>query len=160
MPEIPVEILLSTFDYDPESGLLIARLKTKRGKSLGWLDEDGYVRVAVYWNGKRYLRRAHRLIWAMVTGEYPVEEIDHWNGVKADNRWDNLREATRGNNQHNRVRGEFVGTHLRKGKWQARINVDGKRINLGNFKTREEAHEAYLQARERLVPFQPKLRRA
>ena len=157
---IPVELLHKVFRYDPETGLLTSRLKTKRGRVVGWLDDEGYIRVVVYWNGHAYKRRAHRLIWAMVTGQYPIDEIDHKNGVKADNRWDNLREANHSENAHNAKRNEFVGTHFRKGKWQAVIGLGGKRINLGNYKTREEAHQAYLKARQRLVPFQPELRRA
>jgi hypothetical protein len=44
---------------------------------------------------------AHRVAWALVTGAWPAEDIDHKNGRKDDNRFDNLRLASKRLNQEN-----------------------------------------------------------
>ena len=76
-----------------------------------------------------------------MTGSWPIAEIDHINGVKDDNRFKNLREATRTENIRNQklprvdnasgVAG--VSWYKKYGKWVARIQVHGKRISLGYF---------------------------
>ncbi|MFN8994484.1 MAG: hypothetical protein ACK5X3_12605 [Pseudomonadota bacterium] len=80
--------------------------------------------------------------------------IDHVNQNGLDNRRVNLREATLGQNQHNRKKqkssSRYKGVMLRKdsGKWQARIMVDGKHIQLGCYASEEDARAAYEVASE------------
>lgn len=160
---IPIEALLEAFDYDPESGYLIRKGRRKgkrRGEIVGHIDRKGRVVVGFRWKGVHHSRFASRIIVAMVTGEWPNNEVDHRNGCKSDNRWENLRQATHSENGHNRALRAFVGTYRKGKKWCARICVSGKCIRLGVFKTREEAHQAYLETRATLVPFQPIPRRA
>jgi hypothetical protein len=45
---------------------------------------------------------AHRLAWLWWFGEWPEGGLDHINRIRNDNRIDNLREATRSENQRNR----------------------------------------------------------
>ena len=99
---------------------------------------SGYLQGRVL--GKTIL--AHRLIWALKTGEYPKDMIDHINGVRDDNRWGNLRECTQSQNARNsRSRkgstSQFVGVswdRLNK-KWIAQIYDDsGKRVRIGYYK--------------------------
>lgn len=100
-----------------------------------------------------------RLIWLMMTGEWPKRVVDHISTKPADNRWINLREANGSQNSINRsypskspYRGVRAvnwnkpnGTHGTY--WRARISISPyKRIELGCFKTAEEAHEAYKRA--------------
>jgi hypothetical protein len=86
-----------------------------------------------------------------MTGEWPPEnlDIDHINGNRSDNRWCNLRLATRSQNNWNRppqannpfgVSGVYLRTY-RSGntKWHARVTVDRKPILLGTFDTMDEA---------------------
>jgi hypothetical protein len=97
---------------------------------------------------------AHQLAFLYMTGSIPIE-IDHANGDRADNRWANLREATRKQNNGNRRK--YKG-HWPKGvvklktkkpthkAFWARIHKGNRAISLGIFRTPEEAHEAYMRA--------------
>jgi AP2 domain len=78
----------------------------------------------------------------------------------SDNRQDNLRSANYSESAHNTALSEFAGTSAIGRKWQARICVNRKYVYLGLFDSREQAHAAYLEARAKLVPFQPIPRRA
>src|SRR5438045_2733801 len=70
--------------------------------------------------------RAHRLAWLYMTGEMPIE-VDHLNLNRADNRWQNLRVATRVQNAANSParRPSITGIkgvrRLKSGRWYARI---------------------------------------
>ncbi len=118
------------------------------GKPMGSLNKDGYIYVNIA--GKITL--AHRFAWFLVTGSWPTE-LDHKNTLKNDNRWDNLREATRTENCANAKTSKnnelgVKGVHLRKtsGRYRARVCRNGKSISLGDFNTPEEAHAAYAAA--------------
>lgn len=90
--------------------------------------------------------RIHRIIWKMVTGKDPVADIDHINCNPLDNRFSNLREATRRQNIWNKKRKttQLKGiTQIRPNRWHARIRINGKNAYLGTFPTPELAHEAY-----------------
>jgi hypothetical protein len=79
--------------------------------------------------------------------------VDHINRNGLDNRRENIRLATRNQNmwnsglQANNTSG-FKGVTWRKRdkRWSATICVFGRPINLGNFRTAEEAHQAYARA--------------
>ncbi len=105
----------------------------------------GYIRIRV--DGVSYL--AHRLVWLYVTGSWPLNQIDHANGNRTDNRFYNLREATatqqKGNtklygNNKSGFRGVFWDK--RACKWIAKL---GKKY-LGSFGWKEDAARAYNDA--------------
>ena len=90
-----------------------------------------------------------------ITGPPRGIEIDHINQNKLDNRRENLRLSTRSKNMHNAKMSTLntsghKGVHWSKSnkKWQVRIRVEGKRINLGYFDKIEEAAIAYIKAEE------------
>lgn len=136
--------------YDPETGVFTWKIGTARGRPgerAGAVSSIGYRYVAV--DGRRYL--AHRLAWFYVHGEWPRDQIDHINGKRDDNAISNLREATNAQNQRNSA-GKINSTGFRgitkKGnRFRASITVDNRVHFLGSFKTAEEAHAAYLEAR-------------
>ncbi|POF94356.1 HNH endonuclease [Pseudomonas putida] len=141
--------LKSLLDYNPETGEFTWRDKPCSriiaGSSAGGYGAHGYFRVSVL--GKRYY--AHRLAWFYMTGAWPDAQIDHVNGVKSDNRFCNLREATPMQNNANLRRkpvntSGYPGVSFDKirGCWIARVRSDGRRHNLGRFATREEAYAA------------------
>jgi len=151
------------FRYDTDTGLLYRKIavmnfgkpnpmpRCKAGDVVGNATGNGYLRVCV--QGKNHL--IHRLIWLMVTGGSPKEHIDHINGIKTDNRWCNLREASHAENQRNRgiqsnntigFKGVSASGTSCKNPYKAKIRSNGKAINLGNFPTPELAYEAYCNA--------------
>jgi hypothetical protein len=132
--------------YDPKTGLFTWRYSRRgiaAGRIAGCLAEDGYIRIRV--DGTLYL--AQRLAWFCMTGVWPEVIIDHKNGDKSDNSWDNIREASYSQNQMNRSdpnRGvHFCNTRR---KWIAKIQKDGVIHYLGSFYNKENAIMAYKQA--------------
>lgn len=93
------------------------------------------------------LYRAHRVIWALVHGEWPKGDVDHINGDRADNRLFNLREATRSQNLANARtrRAGPKGAFKKDGRWFAQIQVSGQRYFRGPFMTELEAGQEYLK---------------
>ena len=71
--------------------------------------------------------------------------VDHINHNRLDNRKQNLRLCTQGENLRNKkVKG--VAFDKRRNKWYARIMINRKNLHLGSFDTKEEAIEARKQA--------------
>lgn len=123
------------------------------GKPAGRVSKAGYVRLSV--DNVRY--RAHRLAWFYMTGQWPALQVDHKNGVRHDNRWRNLREATQVQNSANMMRqrpasgmpkGVICYKNSRTGtvRYRAHIMVDGRSIYLGSFRQLQEAADAYSAA--------------
>ena len=82
-----------------------------------------------------------------MTGYWPQEEVDHINGQRSDNRWNNLREATSSLNSHNRI--GVRGFYPCEGGFRAQIVHNWKKYDLGIFPTTVEAQAAYdAKARE------------
>jgi hypothetical protein len=105
------------------------------GTPAGWFDE-GYIRVRI--DGVVY--DAHRIIWKMMTGEEPTETIDHRNGNPGDNRWSELRPATRAQQSANKRlyrnnTSGYAGVHEQDKRWV--VTVNGQYI--GTFRSKAEA---------------------
>lgn len=150
------EKLKLMFDYRPESGELIWKARTpdmfpdtagrtKEHACAQWNSRwAGKPALSKAWNGYRggslnykYVS-AHRVIWKLVHG-VDAEVIDHINGVRDDNRLENLRSVSYTENARNRRLGKnntsgVLGVHFSKrtGKWAVNIG-------LGSFETKEEA---------------------
>lgn len=138
-----------TFTYDKATGVLRwkhdriggrgkGHVMRKAGDRAGTLNKDGYRDVRL--DGE--LHKEHRVIWAIVTGKAPRHEIDHVNGRRADNRFENLREATASQNKLNATMRsdntsgyKWVRRH-QSGKFQATVQ-----ITLGVRSTPKAAHE-------------------
>jgi len=143
---IDADTARSLFSYNKITGELRWR---STGRRAGTLSEKGYRRVQI--DGHIY--REHRLIWLIVTGQWPEDQIDHDNQNRADNRWENLVDATQTKNQRNRTlqKNNTSGTpgvtwHKKDKRWRARIKVKGKYVDLGGYATKEAAHYARKEA--------------
>jgi hypothetical protein len=89
-----------------------------------------------------------------MTGRLPAHQVDHKNRNRADDRWDNLREATPAQNCANTSLSKFntsgfrgVYFHKPTEKWLASARVRCERRYLGLFKTAEEAGAVAAAAR-------------
>ena len=141
-------------DYDPDTGAFTWRERPVHdrldrawngrysGKRAGSLKSHGYWRISI--DDVPYY--ASRLAWVWMTGFWPKHEIDHRNLNPADDRWENLREATHGENSRNRaptVRNTsgYAGVHwhAQARKWNARGPVNGRIKSLGLFSNLGEA---------------------
>jgi hypothetical protein len=97
----------------------------------------------------------HRVLWLFHHGVWPSGEIDHLNGVRTDNRIENLRDCDKSTNMRNqKLRRDstsgFPGVHFcpdkRAKQWAARIGLNGTWKHLGRFKTKQEAIDCRLAA--------------
>ena len=98
---------------------------------------------------------AARVVFAMVNGYWPINHIDHINGIKTDNRPTNIRDVPRQENMRNRAisSNSATGIHgisLHLGKYDAYITDCGKKRHLGRFSTLSDAHEARKCAEHKL----------
>ncbi len=96
-------------------------------------------------------RAEHKLAWLWMTGGWPTHEIDHIDNDATNNRWCNLRPATREQNTQNARRRSdntsgYKGVCLHEGRFAARVQANGKRKFLGYFYTPEEAYAAVCKA--------------
>jgi hypothetical protein len=161
MPGLTSERLREVLDYEPETGLF--RWKhAKRGWQhtvivAGSVAGHPYGLRGLYWgiyvDGRHYM--AHRLAWLYVYDEWPSEDIDHRDRNGQNNRIDNLREATRTQNNGNCTarktnKSGFKGVsryaRSQRRPWVAFIQIDRKNQYLGCYATPEEAHAAYMNA--------------
>lgn len=144
--------------YEPETGKLFWRQRTP-----DMFEDTGYSaeRKCIVWNSRfsgkeagtnafshgyitvsvNYLDLlAHRVIWVMVHGKEPHDQIDHIDGNRANNRAENLRDVSRSDNQRNQAimknnTSGYHGVHYSRTeqKWRASINTNGKKVILGRF---------------------------
>lgn len=159
--------LWDTFNYDPESGVLVWKNRPRRmfkntqawlsantrlaGKQVKSLHNSGYLTVRFEY--KALL--VHRVIWCMVHGDFPQDgfELDHINGDRTDNRFINLRLVDRtANCQNMGLRSDNASGHVgvywhrRASKWCAIIKADKKRYHLGLYSELEFAVAARKKA--------------
>jgi hypothetical protein len=132
--EITADLVRSLMDYNEETGLLTWKIRrggtANSGRVVSTVAKNGYVVTSIK-NVKVY---AHRIAWLHKTGEMPTMEIDHMNGIRTDNRFCNLRLASRSlntQNMHNRRsdnRSGHIGVsyHKATGLWRSRIHLGGK----------------------------------
>lgn len=172
---IEVSLLKELVSYEPETGRFFWKFRTPltcsryasfntrhAGDETGLTkNERGYCLISV----KNVKFKAHRVAYALMTGGWPVGEIDHINGDRSDNRWCNLRQVTHRENRANtygwkkKTSSKYIGVCWQKdcNRWKAQCTIDGRNHHVGLFKTEEEA----AKARDRFLlersPFKLKL---
>lgn len=154
------ERLKQLLHYEPESGVFTWRVKKCRaeaGSVAGTPHNAGYTTLKI--DGVKYLR--HRCVWLYEYGRWPVEEIDHMDGNRGNDRLSNLRECTSSENKQNlaertrRKAGTLLGAILTRGRWKAQIRSQGVVHCIGHYDTEDQAHHAYLLAKRQIHKFQP-----
>jgi len=137
------EILNYDLDTEVWTWKVDRSIKVKAGDRAGTIDPTtGYRKIGI--NGKKY--QSSRLAYFYMTGKWPEHTMDHKNRIRDDDRWCNLKPATKTEQQRNRGMQKNnnsghtgVSWHKPTKKWMAQIKVDKKRIHLGLFDNLEEA---------------------
>jgi len=142
---ITQEQVKSIFTYKDSTGELINRFsrgrKAKKGCRAGTDSATGYLQMSIF--GKGYT--THRIVFLYHHGYLP-KYVDHINGIKSDNRIENLRSCTKTQNgqnskiwKNNKSGIKGVCWDRWKKAWVAYVSVNGKSLNLGRFWDKEVA---------------------
>lgn len=158
------------FKYDSETGDLFRKERPRphfkkdnswkrwnnrfANKSALSIDKDGYRIILIDYRPYR----VHRIAFLWMNGRWPKEDVDHKDGNRLNNKWENLREATRSQNNYNskihknNTSGfKGVGRQLDNSeKWFARINYNKRIVHLGTYNDYHFAVLARLWASEYL----------
>jgi hypothetical protein len=154
-PRLTSGRLRELLDYDPATGEFRWRKRMcssiKPGDIAGGLNREGYLKITV--NGRQY--PAHHLAWLHMKGTWCSLVIDHRDGNRSNNRWDNLRSASRSQSNANRGLNRnnkcgLKGVSRYRGRWRSTIRKDWRTQHLGIFLTPQEAHAAYAKAARKL----------
>lgn len=160
--EIPPQHLKQVLDYDSLTGLLhwktnpiyLKRWNTRySGMPIRCTGSHGYVCFNLSYGGRKHHLLAHRVIFCMENGRWP-REMDHINGIRNDNRIQNLRECNSTQNKIN-IKVRYHNKQKLKGVCRGKDKLDGtprylaytaksgKTVYLGTFPTQELAKAAY-----------------
>ena len=143
--------LHETLRYTPATGQFRWLVSNSGRRQAGMIAGDkkadsGYILIGI----DRVRYRAHRLAWLYMTGQWPAHQIDHINGIRSDNRWCNLREATQQQNSANmRLRSanssgvKGVYWNKQRGKWCATLAYGRKQVHGGFYDDLNDAAAAY-----------------
>lgn len=160
------ELVRKLLRYEPETGKLFwnyrpLNLFAQKANYITWntrwagkeaftsINRHGYRQGRIF----KRVTQAHRVIWAIVTGRWPSEQIDHINGIRTDNRLGNLREVSSSENSKNKCQRSNntsgvtgVSWSHDKRKWLADIRVNKKQIYIGRFDNFDDAVAARKEA--------------
>jgi len=155
---VPLEYLRQRFELRPNDGLLIWLTRplehfatrgawatwNKRfaGEAVALPIKDGYLRTRL--NGRDI--SVHHIVFALTTGAWPADEIDHRDGDPGNNRPSNLREATRvEQNQNRKLRDDNTSGAIDVGRRQSRSNC-GASISAISSRRRRPAQPISLRS--------------
>ncbi len=148
------------YDYNKSLGTLYWGIDSvytpkNKGDIAGYTHYSGYRYIMV---NKWRVIAEHRIIWVLEWGlENQPDMLDHIDSNRSNNKIENLREANNSTNAFNsRVpinnklgeKGVFFARD--RGKYRVSITINGKKTNLGQFDTFEEAKNVSRKARKEL----------
>ena len=137
--ELSYERVRELFTYDTTTDSLISSTHPTR-----CIKSDGYISRRL--DGRQV--QEHRIVYFYHNPDMDQSlSIDHINGIKHDNRIENLRLVTYQENNFNRS--NVIGFSWARGGWRTYIVVDNKYINLGNYDNKLDARAAYLRAKKK-----------
>lgn len=159
-PILDQALLKSLLIYDPETGVFTWK---PRGDNARWNKRYAGKVAGFDWAVGNVAYRSirifdwpflgHRLAWLYMTGKWPGTGVDHRDLNGLNNRWTNLRAATKTQNAGNtrlqptnKTGFKGVSTYGTTGRFRANICIFGKQTWLGAYDTAEEAHAAYVAA--------------
>ena len=135
--------LIEYLQYNSETGVLIwiksPAHTIKVGTRAGYNSGHGYLKIG--FKGKLYY--AHRLAWYLHYGKWPINNIDHINGIRNDNRISNLRDITQQQNSlnqknHRNKTYKYYGYHKASKLWRVRLYINNE---CKYFKTEKLARQ-------------------
>jgi hypothetical protein len=132
------------YTYDHITGKIFGARK----KEIKRKDWNGYVHI--YHTNPNFNLAGHHFAWYIMNRTVDYEQIDHINGVRDDNKIENLRVATNQTNSFNRRKVVGYTWSKEKKKWLARIKLNDKTHHLGYFDNQFDARQAYLKAKKKL----------
>lgn len=174
-PLPPIEFLEECFEYNPDTGLLKWRVRPehhfpdKPAEFLRWNNrfagtpvgtknptirgDHARLQFDLLYQGKRCVIANHIVIFALMKVDVPCHlEVDHINGDGWDNRWANLRLASRQDNCRNRRKRRGHCENMPKGvfstgvSFRAKIGIAPRKyLNSPLFTSPEEAQGWYLE---------------
>lgn len=151
---LSLERLKELLEYDHEIGVFkwkVDRGPIRAGSTAAKPKPHRYGQIRI--DGVLYY--AHRLAWFYTHGTWPVNEVDHINGVRNDNRLSNLRDVPHQSNSQNVIKPRksnksgYLGINKLGEKWVANIYLHGRTTYLGIFSCKKQAHQAYVEAKRK-----------
>jgi hypothetical protein len=150
-------------DFKYEDDKMYRKFKTK------WVccndnkpEKLGYIRIRI--NNKLY--SLHRLVYKYFNPDWDITDtsnnnlIDHFDIDPTNNKIENLRLATRSQNNRNIKKKENFSSKYRgvfwnksNSKWRAEITINGKKKHLGYFINEKDAYECYKKVNDELMNF-------
>jgi len=111
------------------------------GKPAFARDKEGYGAGEI----RRSPAKAHRVVWTLRHGYWPLGDIDHIDGDRRNNRLDNLRLVTHQQNGWNIAATPNMGAYFdkRRGTWFTSMRVNGQNRYFGPYQTQAEAAAKY-----------------
>lgn len=162
MTELTATRLRELLRYDPETGHFYwlrfkgRAVSARNGKRAGHLSDpkSKSLRYRESWivgvDGLQF--GASRLAVLYMTGSFPRHQVDHRDGDRLNNKWDNLREATQSQNGMNKrcYKNNRLGLkgviEVYPGKFRAKLDINNRRVHVGYFDSAEQAFAARLAA--------------